>query len=94
MRWTRSLVSVVASLASFSTGAATTDEIPAEGERGRASTQRLETQGYAVSGPSFYVWEEDFRQGCQWAAELAQATHSSIGSDGPAESGVLDRPAT
>ena len=94
MRWTRSLVSVVASLASFSAGAATTDEVPAEGERGRGPTPRLEATGYAVSGPSFYVWEEDSRQGREWAAELAQARDSSMGSDGPAESGVLDRPAT
>ena len=88
MRWTRSLVSVVASLASFSAGAATTDEIPAEDERGCAPTLRLETAGYAASGPSFYVWEEDSRQGRQWAAELARATDSSVGSGGPGEPSV------
>ena len=94
MRWTRSLVSVVASLASFSTGAAMTDETPAEAERGNAPTPRLETPGYSAWGPSFYVWEEDSQQGREWAAELAHGMGSSDGSARPGEPSVLDRPAT
>jgi len=94
MRWTRRLVSVVASLASFATGTAITDDTPAESERGGDPTQRHETAGYAVWGPSFYVWEEDTRQGRQWAAELAHGMDSSIGSGGPGEPRALDRPAT
>jgi len=86
MRWTRGLVSVAASLASLSTGAATTDEIPAEGERGRAPTLRLETAGYTAWGPSFYVWEEDSRQGRQWAAELARGADSTIPGSLPQDS--------
>ena len=71
MRWTRALIGVVASLASFATSAATNDDAPSERERGRAAPLREETTGYAAWGPSFYVWEEDSRQGHQWAAELA-----------------------
>ena len=94
MRWTRALVSVVASLASFTTGAAMTDDTPAEGERGSAPTPRLERPGFAAWGPSFYVWEEDSQQGRQWAAELAHGTASSDESAVAREPGVLDRPAT
>lgn len=30
--------------------------------------------GQTVSGPGFYVWEEDPRQARQWGAELADAS--------------------
>jgi hypothetical protein len=74
MRFARILVSVVASLASFATGSASSDELPAERERDPA--QRIESGGFAASGPSFYVWEEDLRQGRQWAAELERSVES------------------
>ena len=77
MRWTRALIGVVASLASFATSAATNDDVPGERERGRTAPQREETTGYAEWGPSFYVWEEDSRQGQQWAAELAPVAKSA-----------------
>jgi hypothetical protein len=77
MRWTRALVGVVASLASFATSATTNDDVPGESERGLTASQRLETTGYAASGPSFYVWEEDPRQGRQWRAELSLASRSA-----------------
>lgn len=59
---------LVASLASLGPGAAISDETSAEGERERPS--RLESAGFAASGPNFYLWEEDPRQGRRWAAEL------------------------
>jgi len=46
--------------------------VAAEGERDRACLPRLEPSGYAAWGPSFYVWEEDPRQGRRWAAELSR----------------------
>lgn len=33
-------------------------------------------RGETVSGPAFYVWEEDPRQARQWGAELADAWRS------------------
>lgn len=80
MRWTRVLIGVVASLASFATSAATSDDVPGERERERSAPKRLETTGYAAWGPSFYVWEEDSRQGRQWLAELTRASHSAPGA--------------
>jgi hypothetical protein len=59
---------LVASLASLGPGAAISDQTPAESERERPS--RLESRGFAASGPGFYVWEEDSKQGRRWAAEL------------------------
>ena len=76
MRIARTLVSLVASLASFATGSASSDELPAERERGREPAQRIELGGFAASGPSFYVWDEDPRQGRQWAAELRRSVES------------------
>ncbi len=77
MRWTRAVVGVVASLASFASSAATGDDVPGECERTRAAPQRHETTGFATSGPRFYVWEEDFQQGRQWAAELSPAASAA-----------------
>jgi hypothetical protein len=80
MRWARSLLGVLASLISVSAGAATSSEAPAESERMRAPAQRLETAGYAAWGRSFYIWEEDPRQGREWAAELALREGSPLAS--------------
>lgn len=38
--------------------------------------QALPNRGQTVSGPAFYVWEEDPRQARQWGAELADAWRS------------------
>jgi len=81
MGWTRKLVSLAASLVGFATGPATTDEVSAEGKRDRAPLPRLESAGYATSGPSFYVWEEDSRQGRRWAAELSPRAHPRLAGD-------------
>jgi len=83
MRFSRAWVSLVASLASFATGTVTTttDEVTVDGERGSEPTQRLESTGYAASGVSFYVWDEDARQGRAWAAELARGEHASARED-------------
>ena len=94
MRWTRTLMGVAASLASLATGAAMTDDSPTELERGRARLPRLESAGYAASGPSFYIWEEDSRQGRRWAAELARQSGSSIDGSGPGEPSGSDQPAS
>ena len=59
MGWTRRLLGLAASLASLGPGAAISDETPAESERERAAASRLESAGFAASGPGFYVWEED-----------------------------------
>lgn len=91
MRFTRMLVGVAASLASFATGAATTDEVPVESERGREPTERVEATGYAASGPSFYVWDEDPRQGRQWAAELGRGGDPSSDGAGAGGAAGLDR---
>ena len=72
MGWVRSLTIVPASLVGFAAGPAVTDEGSAERKRDRAPSPRLESAGYAASGPSFYVWEEDSRQGRRWAAELSR----------------------
>ena len=77
MRWTRAVVGVVASLASFASTAATSDDVPGERERTHAAPQRRETTGFATSGPRFYVWEEDFQQGREWAAELLPAASAA-----------------
>jgi len=65
-------MSVAASLVGLATGTAIGDEAPGEGKRDGAASPRLESAGYAESGPSFYIWEEDSRQGRRWAAELAR----------------------
>ena len=70
MGWTRRLMGLVASLASLGPGAAISDEPPAEGERERPS--RLESGGFAASGPGFYLWEEDSKQGRRWEADLTR----------------------
>jgi hypothetical protein len=46
-------------------------------DRGRDPTQRIESGGFAASGPSFYVWDEDPRQGRDWAAELRRSVDAS-----------------
>ena len=87
MGWTRTLIGVAASLVGFATSPATNDESPAEAQRDRAMRPRLESEGWAASGPSFYVWEEDARQGRRWAADLAFRPGGSgepNGSDQPA----------
>ena len=94
MRWTRTLMGLAASLASFATGASISDDSPAEGEGGRAPVPRLESAGYAASGPSFYVWEEDSRQGRRWATELSRDSSSSIERSGSAEPSGSGQPAT
>jgi hypothetical protein len=73
MRFARTLLGLVASLASLATGSASGDELPVESERGREPARRIESGGFAASGPSFYVWDEDPRQGRQWAAELGRS---------------------
>jgi hypothetical protein len=94
MRWSRRLVGVLASLVSFSTGGVTNDEASVEGERGRAPTQRFERAGFAASGPKFYVWEEDSRQGRDWAAELALGARPASAGEAPREPAGLDRSET
>jgi len=76
MRWTRILMSVAASVMGLAAGAAIADETPGEGERDRARLHRVESAGYAASGPNFYVWEEDPLQGRRWAAELSRTPAS------------------
>jgi hypothetical protein len=63
------LVGLAASLAGLAPGAAISDDAPAETERERAAS-RIESTGFAASGPGFYVWEEDPRQARRWAEEL------------------------
>jgi hypothetical protein len=94
MRWTRTLMGLAASLASFATGASISDDSPAEREAGRAPLPRLESAGYAASGPSFYIWEEDSRQARRWATELSRHSDSPIERSGSAEPTGSDQPAT
>jgi hypothetical protein len=94
MLWTRTLLGLAASLASFAAGASISDDSPAEGEAGRAPLPRLESAGYAASGPSFYVWEEDSRQGRRWATELSRQPRSSIEPSGSPEPSGSGQPAT
>jgi hypothetical protein len=63
------LLGLAASLASLAPGAAIGKETPAESERERAAS-RLESTGFAASGPGFHVWEEDPREARGWAEEL------------------------
>ena len=94
MGWTRTLMSVVASLVGVATGTAISDEALAEGKRDRAVRTRLESRGYAASGSSFYVWEEDPQQGRRWAAELSRPPGASGDGSGPGEPSGFDQPAT
>jgi hypothetical protein len=82
MRLTRRLVSVVASLASFTAGTASSEDISGESDRGRDPTPRIEVGGYVASGPSFYVWDEDPQQGRDWAAELRRSAAAGAGARG------------
>jgi hypothetical protein len=45
----------------------------AKDARALGSTRSLEGGGQVVTGPAFYIWEEDPRQARQWGAELADA---------------------
>ena len=94
MGWTRKLVSVTASLVGFATSPAIGDEAPGECKRDGTVSPRLESAGYAASGPSFYVWEEDSRQARRWAAELSRDPASSTDGSGPGEPSGSDQPAT
>ena len=76
MRFERAPARVVASRASFAKGSESGDERPAVRKRGRVPAQRIASGGFAASGPSFYVWDEDPRQGRQWAAELRRGVES------------------
>jgi len=93
MGWTRTVLSVAASLVGLATGSPMTDEAPAEGERGSAPLPRVESAGYAASGPSFYIWEEDSGQGRRWAAELSRQSGASIEPGGSHEPSGSDQPA-
>jgi hypothetical protein len=73
MRIASTLVSLVASLASFATGASASDELPAEGERRREPARQIESGGFQASGPRFYVWDEDPRHARAWAEALRRS---------------------
>jgi len=94
MGWTRTLIGVAASLVGFAASPATSDESPAEAQRDRTARPRLEAEGWAASGPSFYVWEEDARQGRRWAAELSRHPDFPFQSSGSGEPSGSDQPAT
>jgi hypothetical protein len=73
MGWARRLIGLATSLVGLAPGAAITSDLPAESERERAaSRQEPVGSGFAASGPGFYVWDEDPRQGRRWAEELGR----------------------
>jgi hypothetical protein len=92
MGWTRTVIGVAASLVGFGTGPATSDETAAEAEGVRAAWPGLESEGFAASGPSFYVWDEDAGQVRRWAAELARPLAPSFQGTGSVEPGGSDQP--
>jgi hypothetical protein len=90
MRWSRWIVSLTASLAGITAGAAPPEE--AETNAGREPATGLETSGFSASGPSFYVWEENARQGRRWAAELSHSVPRAPRRSGSDEPNVSQQP--
>lgn len=74
MRRKRGWVGLMASLAGLFAGAASSDDVAIEAQRGRAPASSQEAAGFAASGQGFYVWDEDPAEARRWAAELSAAS--------------------